>query len=311
MLNRRQALAGLAASTALASLPNTRANASPNEANKNKAFKYALNMSTLRGHKLGFVKEIEVASKAGFRHVEIWIDSLQKYLDEGGTTADARRHLDASGIQVEDAIGFAPWIVDDAATRQKAFEQLKREMGMLAEIGCKRIAAPPMGATNEALPDLKKIAERYRTILDLGDQTGVLPQLELWGFSKTLSRLSELMYVAVESGSPSARVLMDVYHLYRGGSGLTQAAWVGKPFIEVFHVNDYPASPAQNVIKDSDRVYPGDGVGPLKELFSILKNPEKPVILSLEVFNPAYYAQDALVVAKTGLAKMKAATGEL
>jgi hypothetical protein len=39
-----------------------------------------------------------------------------------------------------------------------------------------------------------------------------------------------------------------------------------------------------------------------------LKNPEKPVILSLEVFNPAYYAQDALVVAKTGLAKMKAAT---
>ena len=116
------------------------------------------------------------------------------------------------------------------------------------------------------------------------------------------------MYVAIEAGHPSAKVLMDVYHLYRGGSGLQQAAWVGKPYIEVFHVNDYPTSPAQNVITDADRVYPGDGVGPMKELFTILKNPEKPVILSLEVFNPAYYAQDALLVAKTGLAKMKQAT---
>ncbi len=260
---------------------------------KKESFKYALNMSTLRGHKLGFQKEIETASKAGFEHVEIWINSLQDFLKNGKTTADARKILNDAGIVAEDAIGFAPWIVDDAATRAKASEQLKQEMGMLAEIGCTRIAAPPMGATTGESLDLKKAAERYRAILELGDNSGVVPHLELWGFSKNLSRLSELMYVAIESGHPSAKVLMDVYHLYRGGSGLQQAAWVGKPYIEVFHVNDYPASPAQDVIKDSDRVYPGDGVGPMKEIFTILKNPEKPVILSLEVFNPAYYAQDA------------------
>ncbi len=303
MINRRQALAGIASTTALAALPqNSMASA------KKESFKYALNMSTLRGHKLGFMKEIEVASKAGYRHVEIWINSLQDYLKGGGTTADARKHLNDSGIVVEDAIGFAQWIVDDNSVRGKAIEQLKAEMGMLAEVGCTRIAAPPMGATKDVKLDLKNAAERYRTILELGDTMGVVPHLELWGFSSNLSRLSELMYVAIEAGHPSARVLMDVYHLYRGGSGLQQVAWVGKPYIEVFHVNDYPASPAQNVITDADRVYPGDGVGPLKELFTILKNPEKPVILSLEVFNPAYYAQDALLVAKTGLAKMKQAT---
>lgn len=307
-MNRRQALAGLTATTALTATSQLVSAQPQGTLPKSEAFKYALNMSTIRGHKLGFMKEIEVASKAGFRHVEIWINSLQDYLKSGGTIADARKHLKDSGIAVEDAIGFAPWIVDDNATRSKAIEQMKQEMDMLAEVGCKRIAAPPMGATNEPGLDLKKAAERYRTILELGDKTTVVPHLELWGFSKNLSRLSELMYVAIESGHPSARVLMDVYHLYRGGSGLQQAAWVGKPYIEVFHVNDYPTTPPQNEIKDSDRVYPGDGVGPLKELFTLLKNPEKPVILSLEVFNPAYYAQDALVVAKTGLAKMKAAT---
>ncbi|MPR35770.1 sugar phosphate isomerase/epimerase family protein [Salmonirosea aquatica] len=304
-MNRRQALAGLTALTAAPQLVSAQPEGTPA---KQESFKYALNMSTIRGHKLGFMKEIEVASKAGFQHVEIWINTLQEYLKNGGTLADARKHLKDSGVAIEDAIGFAPWIVDDNGTRTKAIEQLKQEMDMLAEVGCKRIAAPPMGATNEPGLDLQKAAERYRTILELGDKTTVVPHLELWGFSKNISRLGELMYVAIESRHPSARVLMDVYHLYRGGSGLQQAAWVGKPYIEVFHVNDYPASPAQNEIKDSDRVYPGDGIGPLKELFTILKNPEKPVILSLEVFNPAYYAQDALVVAKTGLAKMKAAT---
>jgi len=39
-------------------------------------------MSTIRRTKVGFVKEIQVAAKAGFTSVEIWIDSLQPILAE-------------------------------------------------------------------------------------------------------------------------------------------------------------------------------------------------------------------------------------
>lgn len=83
---------------------------------------------------------------------------------------------------------------------------------------------------------------------------------------------------------------------------------VGKPLIEIFHINDYPETPPRDAITDADRIYPGDGVAPLKGLLTSLKNPEMPVILSFEVFNKDYYAQDALVVAKTGLAKMMKVT---
>ncbi|MDQ4141906.1 MAG: sugar phosphate isomerase/epimerase, partial [Bacteroidota bacterium] len=108
---------------------------------------YCLNLSTLRGHKLGFVKELEVASKAGFRSVEIWMDTLENYLKEGGTVQDARKRINDLGLKIENAIGFAAWIVDDDATRNKGLEQLKREMELLAQIDCHRTAAPPMGAT--------------------------------------------------------------------------------------------------------------------------------------------------------------------
>jgi sugar phosphate isomerase/epimerase len=276
---------------------------------KKPSFIYSLNMSTLRGHKLGFRKELEVAAKAGYGSVEIWINTFQDYLKTGGTLAEAKRIVDDLGIKVEDAIGFATWIVDDETARAKALDQLKMEMEQLAQIGCPRVAAPPMGATTGASLDLAKVAERYRTILELGDKTGVVPHLELWGFSKNLSRVGEILYVAVESGHPSARVLMDVYHLHKGGSGMDAVKDVGKPLVEIFHMNDYPATPLRETITDADRVYAGDGVAPLKDLLISLKNPEKPVILSFEVFNKDYYAQDALLVAKTGLAKMKKVTG--
>ena len=298
-MNRRNALNSLLAVTGTSFIPT--------EITKEKAgsFIYSLNMSTLRGHKLGFRKELEVASKAGYGSVEIWINTLQDYLKTGGTLPEARRIITDLGLKVEDAIGFAPWIVDDKNTREKALEQLKLEMDQLAAIGCPRIAAPPMGATTGESLDLKRVTERYRTILELGDKTSVVPHLELWGFSKNLSRVGEILYVATEASHPSARLLMDVYHLHKGGSGMDSVKSVGKPLVEIFHINDYPAAPPRESITDADRIYAGDGVAPLSDLLKNLKNPEKPIILSFEVFNNKYYAQDALLVAKTGLEKMK------
>ncbi|MCF2496914.1 sugar phosphate isomerase/epimerase family protein [Dyadobacter chenhuakuii] len=301
-MNRRTALSSILAVSGTGILPAEAAKS------KEQPFIYSLNMSTLRGHKLGFRKELEVAAKAGFGSVEIWINTLQDYLKTGGTLQDAKKIINDLGIKVEDAIGFATWIVDDESARSKAIEQLKVEMDQLAQIGCPRIAAPPMGATTGDSLDLAKVAERYRAILELGDKTGVVPHLELWGFSKNLSRVGEILYVAVESGHPSARLLMDVYHLHKGGSGMDAVKDVGKPLVEIFHINDYPATPPRETITDADRVYAGEGVAPLKDLLKSLKNPERPVILSFEVFNKDYYAQDALLVAKTGLAKMKKVT---
>jgi 2-keto-myo-inositol isomerase len=300
MLNRRQTLATLAAASAAAVLPQQSL-----AMTKPVAFIPCLNMSTIRGQKLGFVKELQTASQAGFEVVEIWMDSYQEYLQKGGTTAQARQILKDLGLSVAQAIGFAQWVVDDESARQAAFEQLKREMGILAEIGCKQIAAPPVGAQNILNFDLKKAAERYRAILDLSDQTGVVPHLELWGFSKSFSRLSEVMYVATESGHPSARLLLDVYHLYKGGSSLDSLALVGKPAIELFHINDYPASPPRETIDDADRVHVGDGVAPVARILQAIRRNDRPIVLSLELFNKTYYAQAALQVAKTGLARIK------
>jgi sugar phosphate isomerase/epimerase len=265
-------------------------------------------MATLRGHKLGFMRELEIASRAGFRSVEIWLESLQAFLAGGGTLKEVKQRLETLGLTVEDAIGFAEWIPDDEVVRKKGIEQMKREMGMLAQIGCKRIAAPPTGATNTGKLDLQVAAERYRRILELGDQEGVAPQLEMWGFSKNLSRVSEVLYVAMESEHASARVLLDIFHLYKGGSSIDTLPLMAKSAVEILHLNDYSATFTPATITDADRVHPGDGVAPIKRILSILRSPDRPLIISEEVFNQTYYRQDPLLVAQTALAKMKALT---
>lgn len=272
---------------------------------KKHQFSFCLNTSTIREQNLGLMAELDVAAKAGYQGIEIWINTLQKFVDGGGKLSDVRKKANDLGIKIEDAIGFAKWIVNDNTERQKALEQVKREMDMLAQIGCPRVAAPPWGATNTEKLDLRLVAERFAKLLEVGDQNGVAPMLEMWGFSTNLHLLGEVLYVAAESGHPNALVLSDIYHLHKGGSGYNGLGALSAASLQVFHVNDYPKEPPREKIADGDRVAPGDGVAPMQQIFKTLHAKNIPIVLSLELFNKDYWKMDALAAAKLGLEKMK------
>ena len=273
--------------------------------------RFCLNTSTVRGQKLSVPEQIEICAAAGYDAIEPWLGDLRSYLSNGGTASDLRKMLEDRGLAVPSAIGFAKWIVDDEAERKAGLEEARRDMDLLASIGGTRIAAPPIGAQNDKGPELPVIAERYRALLELGAQQGVTPQLELWGFSKTLSRLGELAYVAAEAGHPDACVLPDIYHIYKGGSRFEGLGMIEASSMHVFHVNDYPAEPAPDKIADRDRVFPGDGIAPLNEVFTLLKNHGFAGTFSLELFNESYWKLPAAEVALTGLKKMREAVAAI
>jgi sugar phosphate isomerase/epimerase len=269
-------------------------------------FAFMLNTATIRGQNLPLVDEIELASRCGYQAIEPWASELDKHVKDGGSLKDLGKRVRDNGLTVESCIAFAEWVVDDEARRKKGLEESRRIMDMLQQIGGKRLAAPPAGATNQTDLPLLRAAERYRDLMDLGAKMGVTPVVEFWGFSKTLSRLGEALLVAVESGRSDACVLVDVFHLYKGGSGFTGLALVGAPALPVIHMNDYPAAPPRAEITDQFRVYPGDGVAPLKEMLRDLHARGFRGFLSLELFNHEYWQKDALLVARTGLEKMRA-----
>ena len=313
-ITRRNALrrAGLIASAALAApqFASTTTSAAEEKSAAGGGFRFCLNTGTIRGQKLGLLKEIEVAAKAGYHAIEPWIESIDQYAKSGGSLKDLKQRVADLGLVVESAIGFPEWIVDDEAKRAAGFERAKREMDLVAQLGGKRMAAPPVGATNQPGLDLMKAAERYRALLEVGDSLGVVPELELWGHSKNIRLLSEAAFVALQSGHPKACVLADVFHLYKGGSELAGLRLLRANALPIFHMNDYPADPPRDKINDSYRVFPGDGVAPLTQILRDLRSGGGPTVLSLELFNREYWKQDAADVAKAGLEKLKAAVAK-
>ncbi len=299
-ITRRQLLA-TAATAATAAI----ATAAPEPEQPVDPFRFCLNTSTIRGQKLGLLQEIVLAGKVGYSGIEPWIREIDQFERDGGSLKDLAKQIQDAGLKVESAIGFAQWIVDDDKQRTAALEQARRDMDKVRQLGGTRIAAPPTGATNQDNLNLFAAADRYRALLEIGNRIGVTPQVEVWGFSKSLSRLGETAFVAIESGHPDACILPDIYHIYKGGSDFNGLGLLAGTAIHCFHLNDYPNQPPRDTISDADRVYPGDGVAPVVQVLKNIAAKQHPVALSLELFNRTYWKQDPLAVCRTGLQKMK------
>jgi sugar phosphate isomerase/epimerase len=269
-------------------------------------FGYCFNTSTIRGQKLDLPSQIEVASAAGYSAVELWVGDVEAYVQRGGSLRDLARRISDRGLAVPSTISFFEWLSDDSARRAHALEQAKREMDLVRQVGATRIAAPPAGATGRPV-ELLEAARRYRRLLEIGSSIGVIPELELWGFSKSLSRIGEVAGVVMESGHPQACLLLDVFHIYKGGSAFESLRFLNGDAMHVLHMNDYPSVPPRARINDAARVFPGDGSAPLRSMLRTLRDIGFRGYLSLELFNPEYWKQDPHLMARTGLEKMKTA----
>lgn len=309
--SRRSLLTAAAASAAAVAIACTRS-ARAADAPAHHPFSFCLNTSTIRGQKLGIAKEIELAAKAGFTGMEPWLNQIEGYAKEGGNLADLKKRFADNGITVVDVIAFAPWLMggDEDGVNKKNMETMKRDMDTVAQVGALRIAASPSGAFKLENLDLKMAARRYRQVIELGEQAGVMPMLEFWGPSKALSTLSEALFIAAASKHSKATILTDVYHLHRGGSDYDALALVAGHKLPVMHFNDFPADIPREKLEDKNRLMPGDGAAPLTQILKTLAANGAKTALSLEIFNADYWKMDAGEVLKIAIDKMRSAVAK-
>lgn len=302
-MNRRQLIKSAGAASMAALVPSNQISAQTvSKAN----FRFCLNTSTISGQNPGLKNYIEITARAGYDGIELWVRDIQEYLKQGNTVSSLKKLIGDNRITIENAIGFATWMVDDDAKRKEGFTQMKQEMGLMAQLGCKRIAASPAGLKPEKPLNLEKAGERYKQLIAIGRQTGVMPQLEFWGASGTFYHIGQALMVAAVAGEPDVHILADVYHMFRGQSEYAALKMLRGNVLEIFHMNDYVTSIPREQQTDKDRVYPGDGAAPIKQILTDLAQMGESKVLSLELFNQEYWKQDAFQVAKTGLEKMKA-----
>jgi sugar phosphate isomerase/epimerase len=268
-------------------------------------FKSALNASTLMPFRLTLDEQIRVAAESGYDGIEIWMKDVEAFLEAGGSLRMLRDEITTLGIEIPNAIAFFRWADRDEEVREEALAVAKREMELLAELGCKAVAAPPFGQVDDVSPH--EFAGRFAELYAIGKTAGVEPYLEFWGRSARLNTLEETLEVLGYADLPETKLLLDPFHMYTGGSKLETLAKVDRRRIGIVHANDYGELPPRETIADRDRLYPGDGVAPLAELAKMLHNGGYDGYLSLELFVEEYGDRSASEVAMLGLRKMKTA----
>jgi sugar phosphate isomerase/epimerase len=268
-------------------------------------FGYCLNTSTIRGNQLDIVRVVQAASKAGFHAIEPWINELDTYTKGGGSLKDLGKRIADAGLTVESAIAFNSFLNDDATERAASLERIKIDMDKVAQIGGKRIAAPP-GNNRTASVTLDNAAKYYREALELGATMGVQPLLELWGTHPLLGPLKNGIYVTVAAGRADASLLLDTFHLYKSGTAFASLTQINGASLHVMHINDYPQAADSSTLNDGHRIYPGDGVAPFNQILRDLRDNGFRGYFSLELFNKEYWAKSADDNLATGLQKIRA-----
>jgi len=308
-LSRREVLASAAAAIGVVATSSTRFEAqSPQPAGArtrpaNEPFGYCLNTSTIRGNNLDLPAEITAASKAGFHAIEPWIQEIDRYTSAGGTLKDLGKRIADAGLTVENAIAFNSFLDDDDTRRAASMEKLKADMDKVAQIDGKRIAATP--GNNRAAVSLDNVARYYREALEMGEKMGVQPLLELWGTHPVLGPLSHGIYVSVAAGRQDASLLLDVFHLYKSGTPFTALKQINGAALHVMHLNDYPQAADSSTLNDGNRIYPGDGVAPLRQILRDMRDNGFRGYFSLELFNKEYWGKSADDNLKTAMEKIR------
>ena len=262
-------------------------------------FKYALNTSTIRPASL--MDKIRIAGETGYEAIELWNDDLTAYEEEGGSLADVKQALDDHGLSVPTVIALHGWLDTTGQAHQQAIEEAKRRMAQAVAVGAQYIIASPP----REVADLQLGGQNYRELLEIGRKLGIKPAMEFLGFVAGVNQVKDAWKVITVADHPDSTIVLDPFHIYRGGGEIDDMRGIPGDKIAVFHFNDAPASPPRAQQTDADRVYPGDGILDLQQMIGILKEAEYHGVISLELFNPSYWEQDAREVARIGLDKTR------
>ena len=250
--------------------------------------------------------DIRVASQAGYDLVEIWAKKMEAYLSDH-TLDELRVLLEKAHIKPL-AINSVEFITFNSAwEKTNTMNLIARYAEMADRLDCPYIVVVPSprpkGATDKEIYDesvrvLTEISERFKGYK-------VRFAFEFLGFGWcSVSTLEEDLNIVRGVNRKNIGMVLDTFHFYAGGSSVGAIRKVDRDKMFIFHINDAEKLPREE-LQDAHRLYPGEGVIPLKQIMSGLKEIGYDGPVSLEMFRPEYWTRPAEEVARRGMESIR------
>jgi sugar phosphate isomerase/epimerase len=242
-----------------------------------------------------FKTAMEGYAKAGIRAVEPQLVRVREFAQKE-SVATAKRLLDDLGLKVvscSNQLGLP----EPGDARLKSLEDLKWKVELAQAIGGDRIVAPSAGPGQYTLDDYKRGADNLREAGEIAKPFGVSIMLEFARTSRFAGSLPTALKLVRDANHPNVRVMMDTYHFWGGVSKFEDLELLRDGELHHLHFEDVPADPPREIQGQPHRVFPGEGIAPLRRIVEVLKRKKYAGPASLEMFNPEIQAMDPYQVA--------------
>ncbi|MBK8811088.1 MAG: sugar phosphate isomerase/epimerase [Acidobacteria bacterium] len=259
--------------------------------------KIALNGATTM--KADLQTDIRAAADAGFELIEIWAAKLRVFL-KTKTVEDLGRLLAEHNLE--------PWSINSIEhitfRNEVDYAKIKAECEELSAIagklGCPYIVVVP-GKLPENATKEEIIDESVRVLNELADISephGVSLAFEFLGQTDCSVQTLDLCNEIVEKiDRKSIGNVLDTFHFYAGNSSFEAIDTLRPEKLFIFHINDAEDLP-KDVLTDAERLYPGEGILPIKEIKARFDKIGYDRMVSIEIFRPEYWDQDPFEVAR-------------
>jgi 2-keto-myo-inositol isomerase len=255
-----------------------------------------------------FKTSCEGISKAGVRAVEVDIAKIQEFA-RTESLPKAKQLMDDLGLRAVSASNHLGFVDQPAAGIQASLDQLKTKLEVVQAVGGDRIVCPST-LNREATPDdFKRGAENMVKGGDLAKTYGVTLMLEFAKTSRLANSIQTALQIIREANHPNAKVMVDTFHFYGGVGKVEDLELLRDGELHHLHFEDIPADPPVAALTSmAHRLFPGDGIAPLKRTIEILKRKGYSGPASLELFQnstPVIQNMDPFQVATRAKAQIE------
>jgi len=190
---------------------------------------------------------VEAASKAGWRGIGVIHEDLAATVDKIGV-GTVRQIFEDNGIKHFELEFLVDWYRDGVA--RDASDRARRvifELG--AKLGMKnlKIAA---SVQDQNAPDFARMADEFAKLCQEAAEVGSNVSIEVMPFS-IVKTLEDGLAIVQEADQPNGGLLLDVWHIVRGGIDFSEIEKVPSRFIKAVELDDASSAIQGTLLEDT------------------------------------------------------------
>lgn len=247
-------------------------------------------------HQASLIETIEAAARHGFPTLEVPPDLYFDCRDQGVSAAALRKRLADAGVRVRLIDAITAGI---PGMRSEPVQFKGRRMPRWDAAACLEandaLEAPVLNLSHyqgHPVP-LAEMAEAVGAVSRLAARHGVAIALEFVPDSG-IRNIHEAQAIAAACGEANCKIMLDTWHLARGGHGAADVRALPPGAIGAFQLSDRIEPPTGTAyVAMTGRLLPGEGDLPLGEIVAAALANSPDITLEVEVFSEELAAMTA------------------